>query len=242
MAPVARSRALKSMFLAVAMALGASLASAARADDAPSATPTVLAFPPPSGNGPVVVVISGNTGTGNYEFVASDVAKLGYSTVLVDGKDILARGVDGGPILRKVIADAQAAPTAKPGKVVVIGFSQGGGAALVYATAMERSVAGVIVYYPLTHVPVTPQRLVERMKVPVLMFAGGRDRYHDCCFIETAHEIEAAATEAKAPFELVVYPDADHGFNHRGRDFRPVDTADAWKRTQARLAQLSPLQ
>jgi dienelactone hydrolase len=219
-----------------------SLTSVFAEDDAPSATPRVLAFAPPSGSGPVVVVISGNSGTGNYEFVANDVAKLGYSTVLVDGKDILAKGLDGGPVLRKIITDAQAASTAKPGKVVVIGFSQGGGAALVYATAMQRSVAGVIVYYPQTHVQATPERLAERMRVPVLMFAGGRDHYHDCCLIETAHALETAAAAAKAPFELIVYPDADHGFNHRGRDFRPQDTADAWKRTQDRLGQLSPLQ
>ena len=172
-------------------------------DETPSSSPRVLSYAPASGTDPVVVVISGNTGTGT---------------------------------------DAQAAPTAKPGKVVVLGFSQGGGAALVYATAMQRSVARVIVWYPLTRVPVTSQRLAERIKVPVLMFAGGRDHYHDCCLIETAHELEAAAAEAKVPFELVVYPDADHGFNHHGRDDLPGDSANAWKRTQERLAQLSPLQ
>lgn len=32
-----------------------------------------------------VVVLSGDTGTGNYEYFASDMARLGYSTVLVDG-------------------------------------------------------------------------------------------------------------------------------------------------------------
>jgi hypothetical protein len=102
--------------------------------------------------------------------VANDVTRLGYSTVPVDGKDILARGIDGGPMRRKVIADAQATSMAGGGKVVAIGFS---------------------------------------------------------------------------PFELVVYPDADHGFSHRSRDFRPADTADTadtLTRTQERLAQLSPLQ
>jgi pimeloyl-ACP methyl ester carboxylesterase len=228
----------------LALAAGALAASPAHAadDDAGSApavqAPKMISFAPPSGSGPVVVVLSGDTGTGNYEYFASDVARLGYSTVLVDGKDVFGRAIEGGAVLRRIIAEALAAPTAKPGN---IGFSLGGGASLVYATAMQRSVAGVIVFYPLTRVPVTPQRLAERIRVPVLMFAGGADHYHDCCLIETAHAIEAAAAEAKAPFELVVYPDADHGFSIHGRGYRAADMTDAWKRTRDRLAQLSPL-
>ncbi|HWK85651.1 MAG TPA: dienelactone hydrolase family protein [Caldimonas sp.] len=226
----------------VALAASPALAADDDAGSAPAAqAPKMISLAPPSGSGPVVVVVSGDTGTGNYEYFASDVARLGYSTVLVDGKDVYGRGIEGGAVLRRIIAEALAAPTARPGKVVVIGFSLGGGASLVYATAMQRSVAGVIVFYPLTRVPVTPQRLAERMRVPVLMFAGGADHYHDCCLIETAHAIEAAASEAKAPFELVVYPDADHGFSIHGRGYRAADMTDAWKRTRDRLAQLSPL-
>lgn len=41
-------------------------------------------------------------------------------------------------MLHRIIAEALAAPTAKPGKVIVVGFSLGGGASLVCATAMQK--------------------------------------------------------------------------------------------------------
>ena len=39
-----------------------------------------------------------------------------------------------------------------------------------------------------------------------------------------------------------VYPQADHGFNLTGRNFRSDDAADAWRRTRDKLAQHLPLQ
>lgn len=65
-----------------------------------------------------------------------------------------------------------------------------------------------------------------------------RDRYNDCCVIESMHAMEAAAKSNSAPFELVVYPEANHGFNLESgalgepmRAYRPNDARDAWRRT-----------
>jgi len=67
--------------------------------------------------------------------------------VLLDGKDILTREQDGRGNLSRAIARAQVSPHALPGKTVVIGFSQGGGAALVHAADMPEVVSAVIAYY-----------------------------------------------------------------------------------------------
>ena len=80
-------------------------------------------FIPKAERGPVVVVISGQTGTSRYRSYAKQVAELGYYTVLIDGKDILTRAQDGAQNLRSVISKAQASPNGAPDKVLVIGFS-----------------------------------------------------------------------------------------------------------------------
>lgn len=89
-------------------------------------------FMPKAERGPVVLVISGQSGTSQYRSYAKQVADLGYYTVLIDGKDILTRTQDGAQNLRSVISKAQASPNGAPEKVMVIGFSQGGGGVLAH--------------------------------------------------------------------------------------------------------------
>ena len=55
--------------------------------------------------------------------------------------------------------------------------------------------------------------LVSHFQVPVLFLAAQRDRHKECCAIETAQAIEGAAKAKGLRFELVVYPEANHGFN-----------------------------
>ena len=53
--------------------------------------------------------------------------------------------------------------------------------------------------------------------------------------------MESVAKARGLPLELVVYPDADHGFNLDGRQYRAGDTADAWRRAQEMLAKHLPV-
>ena len=75
----------------------------------------------------------------------------------------------------------------------------------------------------------------------MLILAGERDLYHHCCVIESMRAIEAAAKEQQSPFQLVVYPYADHGFNLRSSNYRGEDDADAWRRTTEMLQRYQPL-
>jgi dienelactone hydrolase len=198
-------------------------------------------FLPKGDKGPVVVVISGQTGTSNYRSYATQVAGLGYYTVLIDGKDILTRAQDGAHNLRSVIAKAQAAPNAASGKVVVIGFSQGGGGVLAHAVAMPDLITAAVVHYPAVSWARNISGVASRIQIPILVLAAERDRYNNCCLIETIRELEAAAKAKQLPLELVVYPDAGHGFNLDGRNYRAGDTADAWRRATEMLAKHSPV-
>ena len=126
------------------------------------------------------MLLSGHSGPSQYQPIAVDVARLGYYAVLLDGKDILAADQRGGERLKAAILRAQRSDHAVPGKVAVIGFSQGGGGALTYATRLPDLAAIVVTYYPETDfiTRYTDYRtFVSRFQVPVLILAGGEDRY-----------------------------------------------------------------
>ncbi len=214
-------------------------------------TPVTAAdfFEPPSGAGPAVVVISGASGTFPYRWYARDVAKLGYAVALVSGKEICAThsgscsrtDEESLANLKKTIADLQANKQVVPGKVAVVSFSLGGGGALLHAAPLADTVAGVVAYYP--SISKTPDlgKVADRVAVPTLLFGGGQDKYFNCCLVESMRQVESGVKARSVPIELVVYPNADHGFNLDGSKHRPDDTADAWERTSAFLTRVLPL-
>jgi dienelactone hydrolase len=211
--------------------------------------PAQTAYAPDSGPGPVIIVISGRTGPNAYQSYVAELAKLGYYSVLLTGKDILNPELTGEGSLKKAIDRAQRSPHAIPGKAAVIGFSLGGGGALYNAAPLSDLVSMVVVYYPYTKSWVNKTDMfVKRFQVPVLMLAAQRDRHMDCCVIETAQAMEAAAKANGKEFELVVYPEANHGFNLQtgaaGEPvgaYRPDDDRDAWRRTVEMLKRYQPL-
>ena len=106
-------------------------------------------FPPKSGNGRVVVFISGQTGMAGYTAAAQQIADAGFDVVLIDGNDFWIKDTRSAwSMLKDVIAQAQTGPHALPGKVGVVGYSLGGATALTYAARMPDLVATVVVAYP----------------------------------------------------------------------------------------------
>ena len=234
--------------LAWLLAVGPAWAAEGLATDAGADGPAQTAYAPQKLPAPVVIVISGQSGPTSYQSYAAALADLGYYTVLLAGRDILNPGKDGPVNLRKAIARAQQAPQALPGKVAVVGFSLGGGGALAHAAAWPDGVSMVVAYYPFTSFKAGTGWLVKNFRVPVLMLAAELDRYNNCCLIDAAQAIAAAAKDGGLPFELVVYPQANHGFNlQTGANGEPIkayradDTADAWRRTVDMLRQHQPL-
>ena len=207
------------------------------------------AYSPDNGSGPVVIVISGQTGPDSYQFYAADLARLGYYSVLVAGKDILNPEHTGPANLTKTIERALRSSSAVKGKVAVIGFSLGGGGALYNAANMPNLVSMVVAHYPATKPWANKiDSLVSNFQVPVLVLAAQRDRHKECCLIETAQAMAAAAKAKGLRFELVVYPEANHGFNlpigASGEPmgvYREDDARDAWRRTVDTLKLYHPL-
>jgi dienelactone hydrolase len=190
-------------------------------------------FPPPQGKGRIVVVVSGKSGAAHYEPPAKQIAKLGYDVILLDGNDMEAGR---GKALWAAVQEARRSAHGLPGKIAVVGFSLGGGEVLAYASRWPDTVAVVVAWYPATSGIHDLSNFAHGIKVPVLMFAGESDHYLNCCLADTARAIASAAAAQGAPFELVVYPDAEHDFIFPGRQYNAKATLDSWQRAEAKLA------
>ncbi len=225
-------------WIAIVIAAPASAADGVSTEAGPEG-PAQTAYAPDTGPGPVIIVISGQSGPNSYQSYAAELAKLGYYSVLLTGKDILNPELSGEANLKKAIDRAQRSPHALPGKTAVIGFSLGGGGALYNATPLSDLISVVVVYYPYTKSWASKMDwFVKRFQVPVLVLAAQLDRYMDCCVIETVQAMESAAKLNGKQFELVVYAEANHGFNLQtgakgepASAYRNDDDRDAWRRT-----------
>jgi dienelactone hydrolase len=187
----------------------------------------------PVGKGPPVILVSGAFGEGAYREQARRMAALGYDVLLVDSRDLV--GIEE-PGLRAVIAHIRNSEHALPGKVAMIGFSLGGGQLLAHAAAWPDEVGAIVIMYPATAPLGEPAALAENIKVPVLLLAGETDRMQDCCTIEKARAIAAAASARHAPLVLRSYPGAGHDFVVEGTaGYNRTVAEDAWSQAIAWL-------
>ncbi len=121
-------------------------------------------------------------------------------------------------------------------KVAVTGFCRGGRMTWLYAAHNPAVKAAVAWYGPVggTPSPIQPGTAAdyaERLKAPLLGLYGGQDQGIPVDAVKAAAE---KAKAAKKTVEIVVYPDAPHGFH---ADYRPSyrkETAeDGWKKMLA---------
>ena len=122
------------------------------------------------------------------------------------------------------------------GRLGVVGFCRGGRNTWLY-DAHAPTVRAAVAFYgpvlgPRTDIqPHTPTDVAAQLHAPLLGLYGGQDAN-----IRPA-DVEAAAARARAAgktVELVIYPEAPHGFHADYRpSFRPTDASDAWARMLA---------
>jgi pimeloyl-ACP methyl ester carboxylesterase len=192
-------------------------------------------FAPPSGKGPPLLVVSGQSGAANYTPMAKAFAARGYAVVLADGNDLFRAQNAGEAPFRAAVKAAGSAPAALPGPVGVVGFSLGGAAALAYGSRGGADIGAVVAVYPYTAWIEDPAAFVQRVDIRTLVLAATLDSWKDCCRIATARELARVAQAQKRPMRLVEYPGANHGFVLDGPAFRKGDMDDVLKRAAAHL-------
>jgi len=118
----------------------------------------------------------------------------------------------------------------------VTGFCRGGRQTWLYAAHNPHLKAAVAWYGPIKGAtsdiqPHTVLDIVDQIKCPVLGLYGALDQG---IAVADVHEAEAKAKAAGKTVEIVIYPDAPHGFNADYRpSYRQADAEDGWKRMLA---------
>lgn len=142
--------------------------------------------------------------------------------------------------VRAHIQQAQTMPHALPGKVALVGFSLGGGEQLYWGTQSDQ-VAGAVAWYPANQFIKDIAGFAQRLQVPVVVFAGGKDKYrHECCTAAKDVELAQAARTAGKSFDVTVYPDANHDFVKGGENYNEKVYADAFHRMADALKTFLP--
>jgi carboxymethylenebutenolidase len=203
----------------------------------------------PAGHGPFPAIIVIHEWWGLNDWVKDEAAKLsdeGYVTLAIDlyrGK-VATTPDEAHEIMRGVPEDRArrdlraafdylaAQPSVKKDRIGAIGWCMGGGYSLDVALEEPTLAADVINYGHLA----TDADSLKKINAPVLGLFGAQDRG---ITPDDVHKFEAAMKQLGKPIDVKIYDDAGHGFeNPNNKDgYRPADTADAWKRTVAFLAE-----
>lgn len=205
----------------------------------------VLYVPAGSGPFPALVVIHEWWGLNDWvKEQASRLADQGYETLAIDlyrGKVAttpdeaheIMRGVPGDRAARDLLAAfdylaAQKSVDAR--RIGDIGWCMGGGYAFDLALSQTRLKAAVVNYGHLASDAAT----LKGINAAFLGIFGAQDKGIP---EEDVRKFESQMKAAGKKAEIVIYPDAGHGFENPNNKngYRAQDAADAWKKTVAFL-------
>jgi carboxymethylenebutenolidase len=138
--------------------------------------------------------------------------------------------------LDATVAYAKSTGKADTSKLAITGFCRGGRTVWLYAAHNPNLKAAVAWYGPLADeptkaMPKSPLDLVGQLKAPVLGLYAGKDQG---ITQDQVSKMRSAMKAAGKKGEIVVYPDADHGFNADYRaSYNKAAAEDGWKRMLA---------
>jgi len=213
--------------------------------------PAYRAMPATGGAFPVVLVVQEIFGVHEHiKDVCRRFAKEGYCAIapelyarqgdvskLTDYREIFAQVVSKVPDAQVMSdLDAAVAWAAKtdigdPARVAVTGFCWGGRITWLYAAHNPRLKAGVAWYGRLSGQatelqPKYPLDVAADLKAPVLGLYGEKDSGIP---LEDVEKMRAALAAAKQPSQIVVFPEAPHGFHADYRpSYREAAARDGW--------------
>jgi carboxymethylenebutenolidase len=212
----------------------------------------------PASGGPFPTVLVVHEIFGVHEHIKDicrRLAKVGYFAVapllfsregdvasMADTQQIIAKVVAKVPDkqvasdLDATIAWAKSTGKADTTKLGITGFCWGGRQVWLYAAHNPSLKAGVAWYGPLESPkadirPQNPIDLANQINTPILGLYGGKDMGITAAQIE---QMRAALKAAGKPSEIVIYPDAGHGFNADYRpSYNPQAAKDGWNKMQS---------
>jgi len=211
----------------------------------------------PAGAGPFPTVLVIEEIFGVHEYIKDTCRRLAHAGYLAVAPELYARigdlstMTDVGAIVRDVISKAPddrlmedldstavwaAGNKGDPARLAVTGFCRGGRNVWMYDAHNPTLKAAVAWYGPIKGQPspiqpTSPGDIAADIKAPLLGMYGGQDTGI------AVPDVQAAAAKARAAgktVEIVVYPDAPHGFHADYRpSYRKADAEDGWGRMLA---------
>ncbi|MDR3510148.1 MAG: dienelactone hydrolase family protein [Caulobacteraceae bacterium] len=222
--------------------------------------PAYLARPSGHGPFPAVIVVSEIFGVHEYiRDICRRLAKLGYVAI---APAFFVRAGDPAPMTdmaaiqkivqatpdRQVLGDVgatlsflKAQDYVIPDALAITGFCWGGGIVWLACETFTDFRAGVAWYGRLAPPPgaapdpnkLWPIQNVANLHAPVLGLYAGKDPLADA--VPAMREALGAAHQTGT--EIIIYPDAQHGFHADYRDsYNPADAQDGWMRMLAHFA------
>jgi carboxymethylenebutenolidase len=221
--------------------------------------PAYRAMPAKRGKFPTVLVVQEIFGVHEWiQDVCRRFAKLGYMAIapslytrqgdvlkMTDVREIISKVVSKVPD-SQVMADLDATVeyagknNGNTKKLSITGFCWGGRIVWLYAAHNPKVDAGAAWYGGLVPSerspknplqPIYPIDVAKNLKVPVLGLYGGLDKGIP---LDSVQRMQDELKKGKSKSEIVVFPNADHGFH---ADYRPSynkqSSEDAWAKLQA---------
>ncbi len=206
----------------------------------------------PAGAGPFPTVLVIEEIFGVHEYIKDTCRRLAHAGYLAVAPELYARigdlstMTDVSTIVRDVISKAPddrlledldstavwaAGNKGDPARLAVTGFCRGGRNVWMYDAHNPNLKAAVAWYGPIKGQPspiqpTNPGDIAANIKAPLLGMYGGQDTGI------AVPDVQAAAAKARAAgktVEIVVYPDAPHGFHADYRpSYRKADAEDGW--------------
>jgi len=235
--------------------------------EAGGALPAYVARPAASGRYAAVLVVSEVFGVHEHiRDLCRRLAKLGYVAIApaffvrADPDNQLAQTQDFALIQKivgtakneQVMADVGATltwlenqPFVDRKRLAITGFCWGGAVVWMACARFPELKAGAAWYGRLSHPPATgfmgddvrqwPLEIVTQLQAPVIGFYGGKDQGIPLTDVELMRGALKAA--GKTDSQLIIYPEAQHGFNADYRSsYNEAAAKDAWPRMLAHFA------
>jgi len=194
------------------------------------------------GRGPAVILLHGSDGVTSHQYrIARLLEKLGLAVFVVDS--FTARGVDNtigdqsAVTPYSMLVDAyralallQTHPAIDPERIALVGWSKGGTVADWASRLRYRAMlypdgqpfAAHVAFYPWCGEQHLPVKLTG---APLLYLIGGRD---DWTGTAPCIDYVERMRDAGVPAKLVIYPDAEHGFDYPGHFRQYLGSAVSW--------------
>ncbi len=216
--------------------------------------PAYRALPAQGASFPLVLVVQEIFGVHEHiKDICRRFAKLGYLAVapemyarqgdvsqIANFQEIISKVVSKVPDAQ-VMSDLDAAVDwagknkGNTARLAITGFCWGGRVVWMYSAHSARVKAGVAWYGRLVGQasatsPTHPVEVAGELRAPVLGLYGGQDQGIP---LDTVEKMRGAIKAAGKNSEIVVYPEAPHGFHADYRpSFRKADAEDGWRRLQ----------